>query len=89
MIHHYPDQIIALGPMVQTWTMRHEAKLNLFKRASRLGNFKNIALTLAQRHQRWMCYYQSASGELFQSYYECGPGGPTHTLADKPQSLVL
>ena len=45
---HYPEQIIALGPMVRNWTMRHEAKLNLFKKAARLGNFKNIAFTLAR-----------------------------------------
>ena len=25
---HYPEQIKAVGPMVQTWTIRHEAKLN-------------------------------------------------------------
>ena len=84
---HYPDQIILLGPMVRTWTMRYEAKLNLFKRASRLGNFKNIALTLAQRHQRWMCY-QTSSGEIFQSDFQCGPGGQPETLANKPQELV-
>ena len=31
---HYPDQIVALGPMVRYWTMRHEAKLCLFKKAA-------------------------------------------------------
>ena len=84
---HYPSQIIALGPMVRTWTMRHEAKLNLFKRAARLGNFKNIAYTLAQRHQRCMCF-QSSSGGLFQSCFECGPGGPPHILSDEPESVL-
>lgn len=39
---HYPDQLISLGPMVRSWTMRCEAKLNLFKRAAHLGNFKYI-----------------------------------------------
>lgn len=28
---HYPDQIKAVGPMVRTWTIRHEAKLNFFQ----------------------------------------------------------
>ena len=37
---HYPDQIAALGPMVRNWTMWYKAKLNLFKRAAHLGNFK-------------------------------------------------
>ena len=25
---HYPEQMLLLGPMIRTWTMRHEAKLN-------------------------------------------------------------
>ena len=45
---HYPDQIEAVGPMVCTWTIRHEAKLNFFKQASRLLNFKNVAFSLAR-----------------------------------------
>ena len=49
---HYPQQILAVGPMVRTWNMRHEAKLSFFKRASHLGNFINIASTLANRHQQ-------------------------------------
>ena len=36
---HYPDQIETVGPMICTWTIRHEAKLNFFKRASQLLNF--------------------------------------------------
>lgn len=58
---HYAEQILSIGPMVCSWTMCQEAKLSFFKRASHLGNFKNIACTLARRHQRWICY-QSASG---------------------------
>ena len=53
---HYPDQIKAVAPMVRTWTIRHEAKLNFFKQASHLANFKNVAFALANRHQRWICY---------------------------------
>ena len=51
---HYPRQILSIGPMVRTWTMRYEAKL--FKQCSHLANFKNIALSLAIRHQCLMCY---------------------------------
>lgn len=69
---HYPQQILAVGPMVQTWNMRHEAKLSFFKRASHLGNFINIASTLAKRHQRWLCYEMS-SRELLHTALECGP----------------
>ena len=37
---HYPSQIERHGPLVHSWTMRHEAKLSFIKRASRRGNFK-------------------------------------------------
>ena len=77
---------IIIGPMVRTWTMRHEAKLSMFKLAAHLGNFKNIALTLAQRYQRWMCY-QSASGELLRPNFECGPGDQ-QTLGDMAASVI-
>lgn len=69
---HYPEQIKAIGPMVRTWTIRHEAKLHFFKQAARLLNFKNVAYALANRHQRWMCYAQ-ASEKLVCSSFECGP----------------
>ena len=28
---YYPEQMMALGPMIRTWTIRHEAKLNFFR----------------------------------------------------------
>ena len=85
---HYPKQLLLLGPMVCCWTMRFESKLQFFKRASHLGNFKNIALTVAQRHQRWLCY-QLASGNLLKPNFECGPQKtPTVTLSSLPESLA-
>ena len=84
---HYSNQIAALGPMIRNWTMRYEAKLNLFKRAACLGNFKNIALTLAHRHQRWMCY-QLSSGELLKSTTEVGPRSQHCILSELPESLA-
>ena len=42
---HYPSQILKYGPLVCTWTMRHEAKLNVIKRSAYHGNFKNICYT--------------------------------------------
>ncbi len=68
---HYPEQLIALGPLVRTWTMRCEGKLCLLKTAGRISNFKNITQTIAQRHQHLMCY--ELSGGLFASSIECGP----------------
>ena len=49
-LRHYPEQIYKIGPMVRSWTMRHEAKLLFFKRVARIGNFKNVAYTIANRH---------------------------------------
>ena len=69
---HYPEQIKAVGPMVRTWTIWHEAKLNFFKQASHLVNFKNVAYALANRHQRWICY-ELACGRLIDTSLECGP----------------
>ena len=69
---HYPEQIKMIGPLIRSWNMRNEAKLNIFKRASRLGNFKNIAFSLAQRHQRLQCW-ELASDSLLKSHLECGP----------------
>ena len=44
--------------------MRYEAKHSYFKRlAKNAYNFKNIAKTLAKRHQRLMCYYLNSPGE--------------------------
>ena len=52
---HYPSQILRSGPLVHSWTMRHEAKLSFIKRASRRGNFKNVCLTAAKKNQLWHC----------------------------------
>ncbi len=54
---HYPSQILRYGPLVYSWTMRHEAKLQTIKRAARHGNFKNISYTIAKRSQHALCYF--------------------------------
>ena len=74
LITHYPEQMLAVGPMTTSWTMRHEAKLSFLKRASSLSNFKNVAQSVARRHQRWMCY-ESSLNDLYSVPLECGPGG--------------
>lgn len=56
------------GPLVRMWCMRYEAKHQYFKRwATIMGNFKNIAKTLAMHHQRYMCYHQTA-GDMKPSF---------------------
>lgn len=62
-LRHYPALILKFGPLIRVWTMRFESKHSYFKRCSRhLKNFKNICLTLSERHQ------------MFQAYLSDGPG---------------
>ena len=83
---HYPEQMLSLGPMLNTWTMRYEAKLHIYKQASQLSNFKNIALSLADRHQRWMCY-EMATGDLISNQLECGPFNSTGLVQDESENF--
>ena len=55
---HLPSQIERHGPLIHSWTMRHEAKLSFIKRASRRGNFKNICLSVAKYHQLWLLSHE-------------------------------
>lgn len=48
--------------MTRTWCMRYEAKHSYFKRlASYMGNFTNVAFTLADRHQTHNCFLTNSS----------------------------
>ena len=53
---HYPSQISRLGPLIQSWNIRQEAKLSFVKRVSRRSNYKNVCLTVAKKHQFWLCH---------------------------------
>ena len=53
---HYPTQIAKFGPLINTWTMRQEAKLSFIKCSSQRGNFKNVPKTVARTHQFWLSY---------------------------------
>ena len=72
--------------MVRTWNMHNEAKLNLFKQTSRLGNFKNIAFTIANRHQQLLCYERSTTN-ILNMLMECGPCDQPLPMESKPQSI--
>ena len=61
---HYPSQISRLGPLIQSWNMRQEAKLSFIKRVSRRSNYKNVCLTVAKKHQFWLCYQMLSSNLL-------------------------
>ena len=83
---HYPEQMLNLGSATRTWTMRYEAKLNFFKQSSHISNFKNIAFSLANSHQRWICY-EMASGCLISDSLECGPSGSIGLVQNENKNL--
>ena len=63
---HYPQLIIAFGPLIHLWTMRFESKHTYFKKCARqLHNFKHITKTFANKHQYLQAYY--TNGSLFKS----------------------
>ena len=60
-----------MGPLTSTWCLRMEAKNSCFKKIAQIGNFQNIAFSVAKRHQRLACaYLQSAN---FFTEHEVGP----------------
>ena len=61
---HYVSQIERYGPLIHSWTMRHEAKLSFVKRSSRRGNFKNIVKTVVTHHQYWLAYHLKCTDNL-------------------------
>ena len=62
---HYPTLIAKYGPLKYLWCMRFEAKHQYFKKLSSVGrNFKNIAKTLAKRHQLRQCWEFTATNFL-------------------------
>ena len=61
------------GPLVASWCMRMEAKNAFFKRIAQIGNYKNVPLSVAKRHQRLMCSYL-VGDDFFGLKPETGPG---------------
>ena len=84
---HYPEQMLKVGPMVRSWTIRHEAKLNFFKQTTGISSFKNITLSLANHHQRLVCFEMS-TGTLLRSRLECGPMSSTPATLMQENEVV-
>ena len=58
-----------------------------FKKVFCLSNYKNISLSLANRHQRWM-RYELAAGTLLHTPLECSParsGNGLNRVKDEPK----
>lgn len=59
--------------------MRFEAKNKYFKGlAVRIGNFVNIPVTLAKRHQQLQCYY-NLNKDVIEKELEAGAGDTVST----------
>jgi hypothetical protein len=70
---HYPELMIQFGPLIRVWTLRFEAKHSYFKECARkLHNFKNLPLTLSERHQLLQAYLHE--GNLFQQQLQVEKG---------------
>ena len=62
---HYPRLIELYGPLKHLWCMRFEACHQYYKKAAKISNnYKNIALTLAERHQFKACWLMSGENAL-------------------------
>lgn len=84
---HFPQQILDYGPLIHTWTMRHEAKLRIIKRAARVSNFKNVCQTVAKRHQHLLSFYIH-SNMLLTKPVITGPCKP-HSTTAYPENVQL
>ncbi|XP_033115217.1 uncharacterized protein LOC117115483 [Anneissia japonica] len=56
-IIHYPNALMEVGPIINCWSMRFEAKHYFGKLiAGVVCNFKDICYTIAERHQIQQCH---------------------------------
>ncbi len=53
--------------------MRQESKLSFVKRISRCSNYKNVAKTVAKKHQLWQCYKLQVERTYLYTDYESSP----------------
>lgn len=63
---HYPRLLQMYGPLRGLWCMRYEAKHQYFKSViSSLGNYINVAASMASRHQMRQ-RYEYSSKDIFR-----------------------
>ncbi len=66
-VYNFSIFLSSCGPLIRMCCMRYEAKHIYFKHLARvLGNFKNIAKTLANHHQLYMCYLMSQPSQYLR-----------------------
>ena len=80
---HYPSQIQRLGPLIHSWTMRQESKLNFVKKVSHQSNYKNICKTVARKHQFWMGYQFQSNPHILMPQLSFSPKFKSNPLIDE------
>lgn len=85
---HYASQIEKFGPLINSWTMRQESKLSFVKRVSRQGNFKNVPLTVAKKHQLWQCYKLQIEPTYFHNMCEVSPKTKPSLLQSEDEYVI-
>ena len=72
------------------WCMRYEAKHWYFKQIAEVtGNLNNIAKTVAQRHQRYMCYVLSNLSDYLRSEQVLGPVVSLHISSLEYEAEII
>lgn len=66
---HFPKIIILLGPLINLWAMRFEAKHQYFKELKKIMNFKNMCLSLSRHHQKKAAMHRSAESVFKDNEY--------------------
>ena len=85
---HYPSQVEKFGPLIHSWTMRHESKLSFVKSVSRRSNFKNVPKTVCEKHQLWHCYKLHVENTYLHTNFESGPTKHSNELSSEDQHVL-
>lgn len=88
---HLAKQILVFGPLRHQWVMRYEAKHGFFKNM-KWKCFRNILLTMAEKHQLYMCFKMlSSDGTLNENFIYEGdiiPEGSSVTFSNTYPDLL-
>lgn len=72
------------------WCMRYEAKHRYFKQIAKVvNNFKNVAKTVVQCLQRYMCYVLSDPSDYLKSEQVLGPVVSLHISSLEYEAEII
>jgi len=86
---HYDRMISMFGPLRHLWCMRFEAKHQYFKRViASVGNYTNVTVTMAKRHQLRQCFELSNNSIVIGSNAESLTATSQHPVSKFPVKLI-